>query len=63
MIHQPISEFHFTRSREWRSSCGDRLVDLINRSIWDYADKQVVVNQRVEKQPWRMAEQEQAPGQ
>ncbi len=41
---------------------GNRLVDLTNRRMWDFADEHVVVNQRVEKQPWRDGGWEQTPG-
>ena len=54
---------HVADNRYLPAAVGNRLLDPINRRIWDYADEHVVVNQRVEKQPWRMAGREQAPGQ
>jgi len=52
---------HVVENRYLPPAVGDRLVDLINRRIWDYADQHVVVNQRVETQPWRMEGREPTP--
>jgi hypothetical protein len=52
---------HIAGNQYLPPAVGDRLVDLVNRRIWDYADEYVVVNQQVDKQPWRMAGQEELP--